>query len=219
MTMIEVTAERRAGEHPRRPGRRLLLIAAPLAFIVAAALHPAGEDTDRLYEDIAAVSGRWLGVHLAQLVLCLGIAATLWFAVRGRRGAAPTVARVAIPVYLVFFTAFDAVAGIATGIAVRHAGSLSGAERVGAAKTAEHLLLNHVAGDFSPLAAISTVALTSAIVGVAMTFRAAGARRAVWVSALGGVLLNFHAAGVVPIAGLAALACSLYLADRDGLIA
>ncbi len=202
---------------PRHAWRRVLLIGTPAAWIVVALLHPA-PDNGTIYEDLSGLSGRWLGVHLAQLCLTVLLGAVLWIAVRGRSGLAPILTRCAVPIYLVFFSAFDAVAGIASGLAVRHANGLTGAEQQGAASTAEHLLLNHVAGDASPLAAISTVALTTAVVGVAMTWRNAGAARSVWIPVIGGVLLSLHGAGPIPAVGLGALAYGMFAAERAGLV-
>jgi hypothetical protein len=201
----------------RRWGRRALLAGAPAGWMVAAALHPA-PSAGRVYADLAPVANRWLGVHLAQLLLTGGLGAALWLVARGRRGVAATVTRIAVPVYVVCFAAFDAVAGIASGLAVRHANTLTGPEQEGAASTAEYLLTNHIAGDLSPLGVISGVALVTAVVAAALTLRSAGAPRVVWVSALGGVLLNFHAAGVLPIVGLVGLAAGLVLADHRGFI-
>ncbi len=99
----------------RVSGRLLLFIAAPVGWMVAAWLHPA-PNADRIYEDLASAADRWLIVHLLQLVLTLGIGASLWIAVRGRQGIAATVTRLVVPVYLVFFAAFDSVAGIASGL-------------------------------------------------------------------------------------------------------
>ena len=101
--------------------------------------------------------------------------------------------RLAVPVYLVSFTAFDAVAGVASGLAVRHAESLTGADQAGAASTAEYLLQNRYAGELSPVAAVASFALVAAVIGVALTLRANGARRSVWLASLGALLLNFHA--------------------------
>jgi hypothetical protein len=202
---------------PRQFWRRLLLIGTPAAWIVVALLHPV-PDNGSIYEDLSSVSGRWLGVHLAQLCLTVLMGAVLWTAVRGRSGLAPSLTRCAVPTYLVFFAAFDAVAGIASGLAIRHGNSLTGEAQRGAASTAEHLLLNHVAGDASPLAAVSTVALTTAVIGVSMTWRNAGAARSIWIPVIGGVLLNLHAAGAIPVLGLAAFAYAMFAADRDDLL-
>jgi hypothetical protein len=197
--------------------RRALLIGTPAAWIVVALLHPV-PDNESVFEDLSGASGRWLGVHLAQLCLTVLMGAVLWTAVRGRSGLAPSLTRCAVPIYLVFFAAFDAVAGIASGLAVRHGNGLTGEAQQGAASTAEHLLLNHVAGDASPLAAISTVSLTTAVIGVSMTWRRAGAARWIWIPVIGGVLLNFHAAGAIPVLGLGAFASAMFAADRNGLV-
>jgi hypothetical protein len=195
--------------------RTLVLVGAPLAWIPVAFLHPAA-NPDSVYEDLAAAADRWLFVHLAQLVLTLLIGVALWMAVAGRRGLTATITRVAVPVYLVSFAAFDSVAGIATGLAIRHAQSLPAAQVDGVASTTEYLALNYFTGDFSPLAFISGISLSAGVVGVAMTLRSVGASRVVWISAFGGVLLNLHAAGVIPAVGLAAFAGALYIADRKG---
>ena len=139
-------------------------------------------------------------------------------AVAGRRGLAATITRVSVPVFLVSFAAFDSVAGIATGLVVRHARSVPADQIDGVASTTEYLALNHFTGDLSPLAIVSGISLTAAVVGVAMTLRSAGASRLIWISAFGGVLLNLHAAGVIPAVGLLALAGALYSADRRGFI-
>jgi hypothetical protein len=197
--------------------RTLLLVGAPLSWIPVAFLHPAASP-DTVYEDLAAAADRWLFVHFAQLVLTLLFGVAMWIAVAGRRGLAATITRVAVPVYLVSFAAFDTVAGIATGLVVRHAQTLPASQIDGAASTTEYLALNYMTGDFSPLAFISGISLTAAVVGVAMTLRSVGASRVVWIGAFGGVLLNLHAAGVIPAIGLAALATSLWLADRRGYV-
>jgi hypothetical protein len=203
----------------RRPPtwRTLVVVGAPLAWIPIAFLHP-GANPDSVYEDLAAAADRWLYVHLAQLVLTLWFGVVMWMAVAGRRSLAATITRAAVPVYLVSFAAFDSVAGISTGLAVRHAQSLPSAQADGVASTTEYLALNYFTGDFSPLSFISGISLSAAVVGVAMTLRSVGAARWIWISALGGVLLNLHAAGVIPAVGLAALAGALYSSDRMGYI-
>ncbi len=195
--------------------RTLVLVGAPLAWIPVAFLHPAA-NPDSVYEDLAAAADRWLFVHLAQLALTLWIGVAMWRAVAGQHGLAARITRAAVPVFLVSFAAFDSVAGISTGLAVRHAQSLPAAQVDGVASTTEYLAMNYFTGDFSPLSFISGISLSAAVVGIAMTLRSLGAARWVWISAFGGVLLNLHAAGVIPAVGLAALAAALYSADRTG---
>ncbi len=135
---------------------RFLLIGAPVGWIGAVLLHPSASPslfyTDLCLRGLSRSADRWLFVHFAQLALTLALGAALWVAVSGRKGLAPTITRVAAPVYLVFFSAFDSVAGIASGLAVRHARSLSGGELDGAFRRAEVPAAgNHMAGDLTPV--------------------------------------------------------------------
>lgn len=197
----------------RRPmWRPALFIGVPLAWIVVALIHPMG-DGGTVYGHLHDKADLWLGVHVAQLVLSLGLGAALWITVRGRTTIAATVTRVAIPVYLVFFAAFDSVTGIASALTIRHANSIAGPAHEGAASTAEYLVTNHFTADFSPIWAIASLALVAAIAGTAMTLRSAGASRMVWGFTLGGVLMTAHA-GAVAAVGLAALGIGLVIADR-----
>lgn len=199
---------------PRRPGwRTALFVGVPLAWIGVALVHPMG-GAGSVYEELRDKADLWLGVHFAQLVLSLGLAAALWITVRGHTTVAATVTRLCIPVYLVFFAAFDSVTGMASGLAIRHANSIEGPAQAGAASTADYLVTNHFTADFSPIWAIASVALVAAVAGTAMTLRAAGFSRRVWGFVLGGVLISMHA-GFFAAAGLSALAVGLYLADLD----
>ena len=196
----------------RRPGwRTALFVGVPLAWIVVALVHPMG-GPGSVYEELHDKADLWLGVHFAQLVLSLGLAAALWITVRGRTTIAATATRVCIPVYLVFFAAFDSVTGMGSALAIRHANSIEGPAQAGAASTADYLVTNHFTADLSPIWAIASVALVVAVAGTAMTLRAAGFSKLVWGFVLGGVLISMHA-GFLAAAGLAALAVGLYLAD------
>ncbi len=193
--------------------RTALVVGVPAAWIVVALLHPMGGGAS-VYDGLREQADLWLGVHFAQLVLSLGLGAALWITVRGRTAISATVTRVAVPVYLVFFAAFDSVTGMASALAIRHANSLDGAAQDGAAGTVDYLVTNHFTGDFSPVWAIASLALVAAVAGTAMTLKAAGAPRAVWGFARGGVQMSVHA-GPLAAMGLAALAFGLYLSERN----
>ena len=183
-------------------------------WVVVALVHPIGDGD--VFEYLDDKLGPWLGVHFAQPVLALGVAAILWMLLVGRTGTAVTVARVAIPVWLVSFAVFDSVTGLGSGLAVRHAKDLRGSEQQGAASTAEYLLENKVTADFSPVWFVQAAALLTAVIATALVLRSAGASRAVFVAMLIGTLLVSHA-GVLAAAGLVALAVAFFLADREGL--
>ena len=115
------------------------------------------------------------------------------------------------------FTVFDAIAGLASGLAIRHANALAGAEQVGAASTAQYMLDNHFAGSISPVWFIQASALLTIVIATALVLRSAGASRALFVSMLVGVLHVFHA-GPISAVGLLAITVALFLAHREGLI-
>jgi hypothetical protein len=199
-----------------RPGRLALVAGVPAVWVVLALAHPRVE-ADAIYEGLRDRVGLWLGIHLAQLALATGLGVALWLAVRHQPGPAATLTRLAVPVYLVFWAAFDAVAGVASGLALHHASSLTGAERDGAASTAEYLLDNRVSGDLSAVWFVGQVALVVAVLGVAFTLRRVGAPRSVWGAAVVGVLVSMHA-GPPAAVGLAALGFALWRAERRGLL-
>jgi hypothetical protein len=196
------------------PVRAALLVGVVLVWIVVALLHPQGEG--EVYDALDDQVGMWLTVHLAQPVLALGVAAGFWMLLANRTGTAATVARVALPVWLVSFAMFDSVTGIATGLAIHHANGLDGAEQQGASSTVQYLADNNVTADFSPVWFVQAATLLIVVIATALALRSAGASRAVFISLLIGCLLVFHQ-GPAAAVGLAGLAVAFFLADREGL--
>ena len=200
----------RSGVHWAR-----FLVAIPLAWVVVALIHPQGSGD--VYEGLQDEVGLWIGVHLAQPVLAVGLAAVVWILLRGKRGTAAGAARLAIPVWLVSFTAFDSIAGLATGLAIQHANGLAGAEQAGAASTAQYMLDNHFAGSISPVWFIQATAFLTMVIATALVLRSVGASRGLFVAMLVGALHVFHA-GPISAVGLAAITVVVLLAHREGLI-
>ena len=195
-----------------RSTRSLVYVAAAAAsalWVLVALVHPMGAD-GTLYDGLHDRVPLWLTLHGAQLVLSIGLAAGLWHALRGRHGAAATMARAALPVYLVFFSAFDSVAGLATGLTIHHANSNTGAVRQGAISTADYLMN---AANYSPVNAIGSGAMIFAIAGTAMALRHAGAPRSTWGLLLAGLLGTMHAGPGAAI-GFAALALAFHRLNR-----
>jgi hypothetical protein len=101
--------------------RRALLLGPPLVLVGFEALHPNPEETVQSLSDAAM----WFAAfHMIQLPLVALVAlSVLLFADEFGRATAWTT-RIGIGVFLVFFSAYDAVAGIATGLAMRDAREL-----------------------------------------------------------------------------------------------
>jgi hypothetical protein len=108
----------------------LFVLAAPLLWVVIAILHPGGiDDAPAPYEGIADEANEWIFVHFSQLVLTPLLALGVWMLLDGIQSVAALVARAFLVLWMVFFSAFDAIAGIAVGVLTRHANNLAGGEQ------------------------------------------------------------------------------------------
>jgi hypothetical protein len=179
-----------------------VLLAAPLLWVVIAFVHPAAEP----YEGIAGDANRWIFVHVAQLVLTPFLAMGVWMLLLGIESVAATFTRVALAFWMVFFSAFDAIAGIATGVLTRHANSLTGQDRDGVVAAIEFLWGDSqlAKGGFSVLAILGQGTWIVVAIAATLTLYHARARRAVVVVTLISVLFAAHA-GFPAAVGLVAL--------------
>ena len=120
--------------------RRVILLGVPFLYVLLGLLHPTanpglGDETDL-----------FVGLHIAQLFLIMGLAYWLWFLVDGVEGRAATVARALIIPFVVAYTALDAILGIAWGIAAETANELPAADQSGAGRLVHEL----ISGDPDP---------------------------------------------------------------------
>jgi hypothetical protein len=164
--------------------RRVLLLP-PLVFAAFAGLHPRPDVEIQAVMDVAT----WFAAfHAIQLVL-LGLVALSVLLLADEFGAAGAwTTRLGIGVFVLFFSAYDAVAGIATGLAMRSARDLSPAEQNGVWETVKDW------PGFDPpvfaLNIVGTLGWVVALVGVALAARRAEAPRAQWILiALAGLFL------------------------------
>jgi hypothetical protein len=124
----------------RSQWRRVVLLGVPVLYILLGLLHPManpelGDETDL-----------FVGLHVAQLFLIMGLGYWVWFLVEEVDGRAATVARALIIPFVVVYTAMDAILGIAWGIAAETANDLPAADQGGAGRLVEEL----VSGDPDP---------------------------------------------------------------------
>ena len=100
---------------------RLVLLGTPLALAVLEVFHP---QPDSVAEGIE--QGAWfMWFHFIQVPLIGLIALAVYLLTEGLEGRAVSVSRWAVGVFAVFFSAYDAAAGIGTGYALRNARGLS----------------------------------------------------------------------------------------------
>jgi hypothetical protein len=156
--------------------RRVLLVAPPLALAALSAVHPAPDVTATAVMDVAT----WFAAfHMIQLVL-VGLVTLSVFLLAEDFGVATSwTVRLCLGAFLVFFSAYDAVAGIATGLAMRSARDLPPAEQEAIFQTVKDWPA------FDPavfaLNVVGTLAWVVALVAIARAARRAGAGRAEWI--------------------------------------
>ncbi len=133
-------------DESRRWLRRLLLFGTPVAMGVVSILHPKGGASASVPASLQPRLGLWLGVHLVQLVLVGLLGLTIWTLVEGRLGKAAVACRLAIPAFLVFYSAFDSVVGLGTGVLVSEAQRITGGEQAGT----HQLIEDYWLGQYNP---------------------------------------------------------------------
>ena len=174
---------------PSTTTRSALLVGAPLAFAALLMLHPMGGD------DFATLVSEnltpWLAVHYGAAVLFPLMGYVIWVLIRDLRGRAATVARIAIPVYAVFYGAYEAAVGIATGVMTQRG---DGAEAVNAIPT------HPIVGEGGLLSAVGSIAWITAITGAILALRAAGVRPPALVLLGIGTFMALHIPPIGPVA-------------------
>jgi hypothetical protein len=149
--------------------RRVVVLGAPLALAILEIFHPerptsAGE---------AVEQGVWfMWFHFIQVPLIGLIALAAYLLTDGLEGRSASVSRWAIGVFTVFFSAYDAAAGIGTGYALRNARGLSaGAQEAIYEAVKDMPVVSLIFG----LSIVGTAAWVVGLVGAALALRRAGA--------------------------------------------
>jgi hypothetical protein len=190
-----------------------LVSGAPLLLALVELVHP--QPHDLLLLDVH----RWLAVHYAQIPLFPLAALSVVQIVRGCSGIAAVVCRVAVFTFAAAWTAWDAVAGVATGILV-NAAHESGTPEAWRMPIDTIWQDSTIGGAMSTFAVVGAVALSIGTVAAAITQRRAGRSWAPCVllalSGFGITLFKTHAwpGGPLTFAGLA-IAGAWLLWERD----
>jgi hypothetical protein len=148
--------------------RRVVLLGSPLALAILEIFHPHPTGVAG-----AAEQGGWfMWFHIIQVPLIGLIALAVYLLTEGLEGQAASVSRWAIAVFAVFFSAYDAAAGIATGYALRNAQGLpAGAQQAIHEAVIDMPGLSLIFG----LSIVGTGAWVVALIAAAIAVRRAGA--------------------------------------------
>ena len=167
-----------------RPLRRALLLAPPLMLAALEIFHP---EPDFNAQALVDASTWFAGFHVIQLALTglVALSVLLLAADFGRTTA--WAMRLGIGVFLVFFSAYDTLAGIGTGLAMRSARDLSAAQQEGVFTVVKDW------PGFGPpfvLSILGTLGWVVAVGTLALAARRLGASRPEWIAlALAAVFL------------------------------
>jgi hypothetical protein len=194
----------------RRPN--YLVAVAPFLWAVLILFHPM-PGGDHPLDGIDDVVDRWLIVHVGQLILTPLLFLAVWRLLDGLSSVAATISRCALVVWTVFFSAYDAIQGIATGLLVRHADGLPQAEQNVISEALDYLVLeSRLAGDISAVQMVAGAAWLTVAIGAAVALHKARAGTAIVALTAASVVFAMHMA---PAAiGLLALTGAVLLSER-----
>lgn len=154
--------------------RRVLLLVPPLALSVLEIFHPQPDENVQALMDVAT----WFAsFHVIQLALAGLIAISVSLLADSLGRANQWVTRVGIGLFLVFFSAYDAVAGIGTGLAMRSARDLSAVQQEGVFDVVKDW---PALGAPFALSIIGTLGWLAAVGALALAARRQGAPRREW---------------------------------------
>lgn len=189
--------------------RRLILLGTPLTLGLLELWHPVPVPGMR-YETIVRYNDWWLTLHLLQLPLfgLMGLAVVMLIA--GIHGRAGTIARVGMAFFTVFYTAFDAVTGVASGMLTRSAHGLAPEQQILVARQVEMFFPSGVSNvPITLIAAFGVFGWVVGIIATAVGLARDGAPRAAALLLSMAVLFAMHA----PPTGPLGLACFFFAAS------
>jgi hypothetical protein len=198
---------------PTRSIGRLLILAGPLLWAVLILFHPNPGEAGP-YEEIKDVVDRWLFVHVGQLILTPLLFFAVWRLLDGLSSAAARVSRAGLVVWTVFFSAYDSIQGVATGVLIRHANGLAGEERDGFARAIDFLVEDsQLAGGVSAVWVVAAASWVVVAIAAGVALHKAGAGKAAVAAACVSTVFAVH---VAPAAiGLVALVVAGLLRERS----
>jgi hypothetical protein len=158
--------------------RRALAITPPVLFLLVTLLHPL-PDWAHIVDSLAPRWTLWMAVHVAQLALVPLLVFSVWMLLDGLTGRLPALARIALVVFAAFYSAFDTIVGLGTGLLVRRVMLLDGAERETAARLAQWFWDARLDPRWPVVwvIGIGTLSWLIAMIATALALRRAGARR------------------------------------------
>lgn len=176
------------------PWRRLLLIGPPVLLGILFFIHPDGSGG---IETLLSMGDTWLFLHVAMLPLLGLFGGSLYLLLDGYTGPVATIGRVGVGIYLTFYVAFEAIAGVVTGLFTHEAHTMPAEQHTGVAAAIDSLFVPSLMLGF-----LGTVGTFIAVISIGILLRRSGAPL-LPVVLLGGAPLATLFHGGTPIDALA----------------
>jgi hypothetical protein len=188
------------------------VVGVPLTWAVLLLFHPVGEEIVPTVRDNVTP---WLVVHLGTLVLIPLLAVTLFLVLRRFDGTAALIARAALVVFAIVYTAFEILIGIGVGLLADEINALPAADQATGERLADAFTDSGVIAAFETIGSLAWLVAVAAA-GVAMFRRAHTASSIavvlLFVISAPGVVFHVPPFGQV---GLALFVLALLLALRE----
>jgi hypothetical protein len=149
------------------PWRRLLLIGPPVLLGILFFIHPDGSGG---HETLLSVGDTWLFLHVAMLPLLGLFGGSLFLLLDGYAGPVATIGRVGVGIYLTFYVAFEAIAGVVTGLLTHKAHTVPAEQQAGVAAAIDSLVVPSLMLGF-----VGTVGAFIAVISIGILLRRSGA--------------------------------------------
>jgi hypothetical protein len=201
----------------RRFSRDLLifLIGVPLAWAVLLMFHPGGDASD-VYGSIHDEVTAFLVVHLGMLLFIPFMAAAVLLLLRGIDGTPAKVARIALIPFVIFYSAWETLQGIANGVLVDQVNALPAAERATGAALVQDFAEHPLVKDLGVFAILGSLGLIIALIaaGVALRKEAHAPASVAALLGIAGFLITAHPPPTGPI-GLVLFVAAVVLFVRS----
>ena len=190
------------------------VVGVPIAWAILLLFHPGG-DGNQIYASLDGDGTRMLVVHVGMLVFIPLLAVAIWLLSRGIETPAARIGRAALPVFVVFYVAWEVLQGIANGILTDRVAALpEGSQELGA-NLIQDFAETPLVRDLGIFALIGTAALLVAMIATGVALRDAGAPRwTPWALGLAGFLISAHPPPLGPT-GLALFAVTVIVLMRS----
>ena len=190
-----------------------LIVAVPAAWAVLLLFHPTG-DGDEFYPIVRDQVTAWMVVHVGTLVFVPLLAGVVYLLLRGVDGIAALLSRIALAVFAVFYTAWEALIGLGTGILVDQVNGLPEAEQATGAKLVEDFTGSSLIRTFELIGAFAwLIAVVAAGVALFRRGTAGSSVAVVLLLVVSAVPITWHVPPFGPV-GLALFILALVLVLR-----